>query len=309
MSTGICYHARMNKHTVITWLKAARPHTMGLSFAVILAGACQIGWEQLRWDILLLSLLASGGFQAVSNFANDYGDFTKGTDVHRPESYRALSAGNLNIQQVKIAIITIAMFSLCCVVLLVWRSPVSTSGKWLMFCLGILSVLAAIGYTMGKRPYGYYALGDIMVFLFFGLVGVVGSYYLQGGTLGQMGIWLVALAFGAFSTTVLNINNIRDCDKDKHNHKTTIANLLGKQTAHRYQRGLFALALAALFLYGLTTHGLGLFPASVAVWCVWLIDRTLITADNHSDYNHCLAMTVKYTLLLSVPTAIVGLFA
>lgn len=301
----------MELKTVLKWLKASRPHTMGLSFAVILAGACQIGWQTLRLDILFLSLLSAGGFQLVSNFANDYGDFKKGTDSHRPETYRALSADNFTAQQVKITIVVVAVLSLTAVVALVWRSPVMLSGKWVMFVLGIASVLAALAYTLGKRPYGYYALGDIMVFLFFGLVGVVGSYYLQGGALSNPSIWAVAVAFGAFSTSVLNINNIRDREKDRKHHKTTVANLLGAQVAMRYQFGLFAGAVIALGAYVLTVNDrellLVLLPMGLSVGLVQRIYRALLRAESHDDFNYCLAMTVKYTLLLSIPTAVAGL--
>ncbi len=301
----------MNKNNLIKWLKASRPHTMGLSFAVILAGSCQVGWSALHLDILLLSLLAAGGFQLVSNFANDYGDFKKGTDAHRPETYRALSAGNFTAQQVKTAIVVISLLSLICVVALVWRAPVSSEGKWTMFALGIASVLAAVGYTMGKHPYGYYALGDVMVFLFFGLVGVVGSYYLQGGELSRLGIWMVAVAFGAFSTSVLNINNLRDREKDQASHKMTIANLLGEQSALGYQRALFIGAVFALGIYALSFKlawmFIALIPAIIASVLARMIYRSLVSVRAHADYNRCLAMTVKCTFLLSLPTAIVGL--
>ncbi|PID61287.1 MAG: 1,4-dihydroxy-2-naphthoate octaprenyltransferase [Gammaproteobacteria bacterium] len=297
----------MNKQTIKKWLKASRPHTMGLSVAVILAGACQVGWDNLRLDILVLSLLSAAGFQLVSNFANDYGDFKKGVDDDRPEAYRALSAGNFTASQVKTAIIVTAVASLLCVMLLVWSSPVSSAGKQTMFALGIASVLAAVGYTMGKRPYGYYALGDVMVFLFFGLVGVVGSYYLQGGQLARGGIWLVAVAFGAFSTSVLNINNLRDCEKDRQHQKITIANLLGQSVALLYQRYLFVGAVLALLIYALSVQWWGLSLPLLAAGLSWAIYRQLAEAKTHGDYNQCLAMTVKFTLLLSLPAALVGL--
>lgn len=297
----------MNTNLLLKWFKASRPHTMALSFAVILAGSAQIGWQALRLDILLLALFAAGGFQLVSNFANDYGDFKKGTDAHRPEGYRALSAGNFSAAQVKNAIVIISIVSLICVVALVWRSPVSASGKWTMFGLGVASVIAALAYTLGKRPYGYYALGDVMVFLFFGLVGVVGSYYLQGGALDNLSIWLIAVAFGAFSTTVLNINNIRDSEKDRKHHKITLANYLGEARALAYQRALFYAAIVALIIYATLTRGLGLAPAMVGAWVVYTLYPRLVTADAHGEYNQCLAQTVKLTFLLSLPTAIVGL--
>lgn len=290
---------------IVTWLKAARPQTMGLSLAVILAGSAQVGWLAFRWDILLLALFSAAGFQLISNFANDYGDFKKGTDAHRTESYRALSAGNLTERQVKSAIILLAVLSLLSVVILVWRSPVSVTGKWVMFALGIASVVAAMAYTLGKRPYGYYAMGDVMVFLFFGLVGVIGSYYLQGGALYRLAPWTVAVGFGALSTTVLNINNMRDSKKDQENGKITVANVLG-HCARWYQMGLFALTVVAFLLYALVTaYGFWVFLAATGVVVgLW---RQLQNAENHADYNRCLALTVILTFLLSILVMLVGL--
>lgn len=290
-----------------TWMSAARPHTMGLSIAVILAGSAQVGYALLRWDILCLALLSAAGFQLVSNFANDYGDFKKGTDSHRPESYRALSAGNLSEQQVKSAIIILSLISMIAVIALVWRSPVSTLGKWVMFALGVASVLAALAYTLGKRPYGYYALGDVMVFMFFGLVGVVGSYYLQGGDLATIHVWTIALVFGALSTSVLNINNMRDSDKDKANHKITVANQLGDLAIH-YQAILFIIVLAGLIIYAFVVP-MGVVVLLAAFYGLRLLWQRVNQAITHHDYNHCLALTVKTTLLLSIPAVIAGLLS
>lgn len=293
------------KTHLITWLKAARPHTMGLSVAVILAGSTQVGWQVLHLEVLILALLSAMGFQLVSNFANDYGDFKKGTDSHRPESYRALSAGQLSEKQVKNAIIFLALLSIIAVITLVLCSPVSATGKWVMFGLGVLSVLAALAYTLGKRPYGYYALGDIMVFMFFGLVGIIGSYFLQGAALGKPGIWALALSFGALSTTVLNINNMRDTDKDLQHGKITVANQLGRH-AMRYQWILVTMTLVGFIVYSFT-HVWGVLPTIVAVIGLTKLTNRVQNSQSHSDYNACLASTVKLTLVLGVLTAVSGI--
>lgn len=293
---------------LITWGKAARLHTMGLSVAVIVVGSSQVGLGQLRWDVLLLALCSAVGFQLVSNFANDYGDFVKGSDAHRPEAYRALSAGNLTVRQVKLAIVLLSVFSVVAVIALVWRAPVSNVGKWVMFAMGLASVLAALAYTLGRHPYGYYALGDAMVFLFFGLVGVVGSYYLQGGAVLAGHVWCMALAFGGLSVTVLNINNMRDSDKDRAHGKITVANVLGER-AMTYQAGLFITILLMFVLYAaLTTWGLfALLAALLVVRVLWWSIKRAVSDGLHAGYNHCLALTVKMTLLLAIPTLFVGL--
>lgn len=291
--------------TFLIWIKAARPHTLGLSLAVILAGSSQIGWPNLQVTALILALLAATGFQLISNFANDYGDFKKGTDSQRPESYRALSAGQLTESQVRYAIFTLSFFSLICVIVLVACSPISLTGKWSVFGLGILSVLAALAYTLGKRPYGYYALGDLMVFLFFGLVGIIGSYFLQGAPLNDLAIWALAISFGALSTTVLNINNIRDQISDLRHGKITIANQLGQQAIY-YQYFLSLVALAGFVVYTLT-HLWGLIPCIIAAIGLGKLIQRLKNSQSHLDYNVCLANTVKLTLILGLLTAFTGL--
>lgn len=296
-------------NVLLSWLRATRPHTMGLSFAVILVGSLQVGWVALHLDVLLWALLSAAGFQLVSNFANDYGDFIKGTDHHRKERYRALSAGKFTLVQVRVTIIIVAILSIIFVLLLLWSSPISTFGKWLMFALGIASILAALGYTLGKRPYGYYALGDVMVFVFFGWVGVVGSYYLQGGEPASLRIWCVATAFGALATAVLNINNIRDRKKDRQHKKMTVANLLSQSQALVYQQALFIGALFMLLVYGILTKGIGLIVFAAAFWVVRQVNLSLYAARLAEDYHRCLALTVKYIFLLALPTAVVGLIS
>ncbi len=296
-----------NMNQLKKWIKASRPHTMGLSFAVIFAGSGLVGWPALHLPVLGLALLAAGGFQLLSNFANDYGDFHKGTDSHRKETYRALSGANFTIKQIKTAIILLTIVSLLATVFLVVSSPVSVAGKWLMFALGIASIIAAMAYTLGKRPYGYYALGDIMVFIFFGMVGVVGSYYLQGGNPANLGVWLIVLVFGALSTTVLNINNMRDNDSDKRNGKITVANILGKN-AIIYQRCLFITALLGLISYSLFINVLGWMPTVVAGLLTYYIHRLLGRASKHADFNRCLATAVKATLVIGLLVCLAGLF-
>ncbi len=234
------------QNTFLKWFKASRPHTMGLSFAVILAGSSQIGWQQLRLDVLILTLLSAAGLQLISNFANDYGDFVKGTDSHRQESYRALSAGNFTVSQIRSAIIYLSLFCLITISALVYVSPISILGKWVMLLLCYSAIIAALTYTLGRYSYGYFAMGDIMVFAFFGVLGVAGSYFLQGGDLDNINIWLLTITFGGLSTSVLNINNMRDREKDIQHKKITIANLLTKQQSMAYQYVLFISAIISL---------------------------------------------------------------
>lgn len=301
----ISYNLISMLHILIVWFKASRPHTLLLSLSVILAGSLQVGWQQLHIDVLFFALLAATAMQLVSNFANDYGDFKKGTDNHRPENYRALSAGRLTASQVKWAIIFWTVLSVLAIISLLSLSPVSLAAKWGFFAIGIIAIIAAMTYTLGKRPYGYFAMGDIAVFVFFGLVGVVGSYFLQHAPLTNMNVWAIAIVFGGLSTSVLNINNIRDMESDLANGKITLANLL-RQQAMTYQYLLFALVTVGLIFY--TVHSdYGWAACLVGTILMLTIRQRLRQAKQHSDFNQCLALTVKSTMILSVVVGIIGL--
>lgn len=292
-------------HALIIWFKASRPHTLLLSLSVILAGSLQVGWQQLHIDVLFFALLAATAMQLVSNFANDYGDFQKGTDDHRPENYRALSAGQLTAGQVKWAIVLCTLLSVLTIVCLLSLSPVSSAAKWSFFAIGVIAIIAAMTYTLGKRPYGYFAMGDMAVFVFFGLVGVVGSYFLQHAPLTNIRVWTVALVFGGLSTSVLNINNIRDMKSDLANGKITVANLL-KKRAIMYQYLLFSLVGVGLFFYAISST-YGWIACLIGTFLMLIIRQQLRLAKQHSDFNQCLALTVKSTLILSVVIGIIGL--
>lgn len=294
----------MNKW--IIWFKASRPHTLALSLSVIIAGSLQVGWQHLHGDVLGFALLSAAAMQLVSNFANDYGDFSKGTDSNRPETYRALSAAQLTLGQVKAAIIFFAALSVLAIVLLLAASPVSLAAKWTMFGIGIIAIIAAITYTLGKRPYGYFALGDVAVFIFFGLVGVVGSYFLQNAAL-TMNIWVLAIVFGCLCTTVLNINNMRDAENDLISGKLTVANQL-KQHAMTYQYLLFAGVIVGLLIFAANQDN-GWIALPVAAWLLFNLRQRLTVASRHHEFNQCLAFTVKSTLLLSVVVGLIGLLS
>lgn len=305
IAANISTHHTFIMQSLMTWFKASRPHTLLLSFSVIFAGSLQVGWQQLHISVLFFALLSAAAMQLVSNFANDYGDFQKGTDANRPENYRALSAKQLTLKQVKVAIIFCSLLSIIAILLLLSCSPVSLAAKWTMFIIGVIAIIAAMAYTLGKRPYGYLAMGDAAVFIFFGLVGVVGSYFLQHAPLANLTIWALAAVFGGLSTSVLNINNIRDTESDVASGKITLANLL-KQHAITYQYALFALVLIGLMIYTATTY-YGWVALLVGSGLMIAIRQRLLVAKQHNDFNQCLAFTVKSTMILSLTVGLIGL--
>jgi 1,4-dihydroxy-2-naphthoate octaprenyltransferase len=213
------------------WLHAARLRTLPLAVSGIVAGNMLARFYG-KFDpvILLLSLLTALWLQILSNLANDYGDYTKGTDNDaRIGPTRALQSGKISPQQMKTALIICTLLALGSgipLVILGTRNLDWFTGLFFLL-LGLLSIAAAIFYTVGKNAYGYRGLGDVFVFLFFGIIAVTGSFYLQYKTL-EWPVFLPAVAIGFFSTGVLNMNNMRDVENDRASGKITLAVRLGK---------------------------------------------------------------------------------
>lgn len=230
---------------------AARPRTLPLALASIGMGAfLAASASQFSWEVLTLSALTTIFLQILSNLANDYGDSIHGADsTDREGPSRAVQAGYISPQAMKKAMVLFALLSLSSGI---WLLLTALSGNQLLLLLflllGILAIFAAITYTSGSRPYGYAGLGDISVLIFFGLVGVLGSYFLHTGQLSREHL-LPALSCGLFSTAVLNVNNIRDIRTDEAAGKRSIPVRLGRNKAVTYHWLLLALGVACSVLY------------------------------------------------------------
>lgn len=199
----------------------------------------------------VLALLTTIGFQVTSNFANDYGDGVKGTDNEdRIGPQRAIQSGALSPSQLKKGIIISIVVNLILVLTLL-QHAFSESPLWILLvflALGIASIWAAISYTVGTSAYGYRGLGDLFVFLFFGLLSVLGSFFLYAKFLEAV-ILLPAISIGLLSTAVLNLNNMRDAVGDKKAGKYTLAVFLGWKKAKLYHIGLIGGALTGMVLF------------------------------------------------------------
>ncbi|QQU05188.1 1,4-dihydroxy-2-naphthoate octaprenyltransferase [Myroides odoratus] len=240
-----------------TWVSAARLRTLPLSISGIIVGtACAFPYYANHANFYLIfffAIVTTLLFQILSNFANDYGDGVKGTDnENRVGPQRALQSGLLTKEELKRGIIFTAGLSLVSALILIYlsfgRDHFFTS--LFFFVLGISCVAAAIKYTVGQSAYGYRGLGDLFVFIFFGLVSVMGSFYLYGQTIDPW-IILPAVAVGNLSIAVLNINNMRDLDADKVVGKNTLAVKLGRQNAKYYHYFIIAFALVAFVVYAI----------------------------------------------------------
>ena len=234
------------------WVSAARLRTLPLSVSgIVTAGAVAKDAGVFSVSVLILAILTTLGFQILSNFANDYGDGIKGTDnKDRVGPARALQSGLLTARELKYGMIITSGITLFLSTLLIF----SAFGNkhivlaFIFFNLGIAAMIAAVKYTVGKNAYGYRAMGDIFVFIFFGLVGVVGCYFLFAISFSNF-IFLPAITIGMWSTAVLNLNNMRDRIPDKAVGKNTLAVVLGATKAKKYHYALLTIGVITAIFY------------------------------------------------------------
>jgi len=240
------------------WIQAARLRTLPLSISGIIIGSFIARWQLLSegnkwdWQIFALAMLVTILYQILSNFANDYGDGIKGTDRLRTKNaeIRMVASGKISAQKMKSAVIITAGLSLLATITLLYKAfiPSYLPEFFIFLGLGVLCILAAIGYTIGKNSYGYMGLGDVMVFIFFGIVSVGGSYFLFTKTW-SWDILLPASAVGMLSTAVLNLNNMRDMESDHLSGKKTFALRIGFRNAMIYQIVLMQLPLIFILIF------------------------------------------------------------
>ncbi|MBU2929772.1 1,4-dihydroxy-2-naphthoate octaprenyltransferase [Winogradskyella psychrotolerans] len=236
----------MNK--ISPWLSAMRLRTLPLSVSGIILGGCFAYYNgQFNYWVFGFAILTTISLQILSNLANDYGDGVRGTDNdERLGPQRAIQSGAISPKEMMDGIKFNIIFVIMSTMVLIWNAFDSGSilNILLFLLLGGLSVYAALNYTMGNSPYGYRALGDVFVFIFFGLVSTLGSYFLFAHAIDHVVI-LPAISVGLLSMGVLNLNNMRDIESDTNAGKITLAIKLGKKDAKRYH---FALILGAMLV-------------------------------------------------------------
>ncbi len=230
------------------WISAARLRTLPLALSSILFGsACSLYFGSFNWLIFGLAILTTIFLQVLSNYANDYGDAVSGKDDEgRIGPSRAVASGEISKESMKKAVVVFSILSLLSGLSLLL---VAFKEHWLFLLLflliGLGAIAAAIKYTIGKNPYGYNALGDFFVFVFFGLVGVFGSFFLYTMQF-EWTLVLPAITAGFLSVAVLNFNNMRDIENDEKTGKITLAVRLGLQRAKQYQYVLIVLGVLSL---------------------------------------------------------------
>lgn len=237
--------------SVKTWFEAFRLRTLPLAFSCILMGGfLAVSSGMFNGAILGLSLLTTLFLQVLSNLANDYGDSVSGVDHdERQGPSRAVQAGKISLTAMKRALIICALLSFVSGVLLLF---ISFQDAWLyaliFLFIGLGAIWAAIKYTVGKTPYGYQGLGDLFVLIFFGLVGVCGSYFLYSRSFDWMTV-LPAISCGLFAVGVLNVNNIRDIESDIVAGKHSIPVRIGRSKARLYHLVLITVGWCCMLVY------------------------------------------------------------
>lgn len=285
------------------WIEAARLRTLPLSISGIIAGS-GVAYYNGFWNskIFALSLITTVLFQVLSNFANDLGDGMKGTDnEHRIGPARAVQRGAITKGQMKNAVTAFSILSLCSALSLIYFSSQIISFEVMLIYIGlaIASILAAILYTLGKKAYGYHGLGDIMVFIFFGCVSVLGVYSLYSNQFLEENI-LLAIFVGLMSTAVLNLNNMRDYQNDKRSNKNTIVVKMGPNTAKFYHMLLVIVASASyiLFISKLNNDMLYLcaIPMALLLWHIYKVMKI----QHPKDFDPELKVVALSTFALSL---------
>ena len=239
---------------VLVWIKAFRLRTLPLALSsAILGSFLALAYGTFSWPVFILASLTTLFLQILSNLANDYGDFMHGVDnENRVGPTRITSHGLVSPRAMKIMIITFVLLALFSgsSLIIIGLEGLPVKNLAILFLLGFSAIFAAIKYTVGKKPYGYVGLGDLFVFIYFGIVGVCGTFYLHTHYFNPW-VLLPASAIGLLSSGVLNLNNMRDVENDALSGKRTLVVWIGSKAAKLYHTVLIGLSFVFSTIYAL----------------------------------------------------------
>ena len=255
------------------WILAARLRTIPLSISGILIGSfAAFSENKFDFSIFLIAIFTAISYQILSNFSNDFGDGIKGTDDNRIGPKRVIQSGGLSVSEMKKGIFILIVISIFLTLSLVLLSFWGDTINLVFFILlGLLAITAAIKYTVGKNAYGYSGFGDLFVFLFFGLISVLGSNYLFTSSLNYILIYPSCI-IGLLSVGVLNLNNMRDIENDRKSKKNTIAVKLGVFKSKLYHCFLICGAIIFMIIFHVKLDsGSNLLLSLIVCNILWLI--------------------------------------
>ena len=290
------------------WISALRLRTLPLSLSGILLGS-GVAHYNGYWNttIFVLALLTTILFQIVSNLANDLGDGIKGTDnENRIGPERAVQSGLISQKEMKTAVIFTSLLSLLSAIALIYFGSANMPNSIIIFyvVLAFACIAAAIMYTVGKKAYGYHGMGDIMVFIFFGVVSVLGVYSLYAKSFLDANI-LLAIFVGLLSTAVLNLNNMRDYQNDAKSNKNTLVVKMGPNNAKFYHVLLIITALVSLTLFLDRLREPVVFLILLPSILLFLHIRKVMQTKNPKDFDPELKKVALSTFAISLITTIV----
>lgn len=273
------------------WLLAARPRTLVAGLVPIVVGTAIAAYHGVsRPGVGLLAALTALLLQITANLANDVFDFERGADdAGRLGPPRAVATGLLSASEVRRATLLTALAATASGLGLIWI------GGWPVALAGAASLIAAIAYTGGPWPLGYHGLGDLCTFVFFGVVGVAGSYYVQAGALSALAL-AASIPIGCLVTAILVVNNVRDLETDARAGKRTLAVRMGRRATCVYYAGLLCVAYGGALSLGLAygARRAALYPLASVLLAVPLL-RTVATRADGPALNAALAGTARLT--------------
>lgn len=286
------------------WISASRLRTLPLSISGAVVGSSYAYFlDVFDVSIFTLIILTTLSFQILSNLANDYGDGIKGTDNEsRIGPKRAIQSGEISAKQMRLAVVLNAIISgvLALSLILLVFGLNQLLNALIFMVLGGLSIYAAISYTVGKSAYGYKALGDLMVYIFFGLLSVFGTFFLFAQHI-DFRLLLPASSVGLLSAAVLNLNNMRDLDSDQKSNKNTLAGYLGPKNAKVYH---FFLVLSAIILMIIFQHIMSFSKLMFVTWIAFVPLlfhlKSIYYITNPKAYDPHLKLVALSTFVLSL---------
>ena len=271
------------------WIVGARVKTLPAAVAPVLIGTSYA--EKINWGNALLALIVSLFLQIAVNFANDYSDGVRGTDTHRIGPVRLVASGLASASSVKLAALISRLIAAIAGLILAVNISL-----WFLV-VGAAAIWAAWGYTGGKKPYGYFGFGELSVFIFFGLVATVGSYYIQTEQFNWQ-IILLSMPVGTLSCAILAINNLRDLPQDKLVGKRTLAVRIGEKNT----RVFFMLLLVTAQITALTAASISRL-ALITLICVpitYRVVKQVLNGAVGADLIEVLSKTAKLQLLMAI---------
>lgn len=290
------------------WFSAARLRTLPLSVSGIFVGSfASFTDNNFNSSIFFLAIATTISYQVLSNFANDYGDGVKGTDINRVGPKRTVQSGLITSKEMKIIIIATSIISFLLTISLVFTSFKNSPFYLLLFLiLGLLAIIAAIKYTVGNNPYGYIGFGDLFVFIFFGLISVLGSNFLFTSKL-NLSLLYPALTIGFLSVGVLNLNNMRDIQNDKLVGKKTMSARMGLDNSKFYHFLLISISIILMVSFLIKEKSCSLILTLLTfvniIWLVYDLYRVYKIKDP-KEFDFFLKPLVLATVFYSISLSI-----